>query len=128
MFEFLRFQLRLQVLPTSERGTSYTASAFGELWSTPGQIGGNASNDPLEIEFDGDPVFAVGGDFFCTDFDGNLVSASTLVELDDGSNVILEHPDVFAGFVCDEPISTLTMTNENSDIWLGFDNMYVGDI
>lgn len=110
-------------------GYSYTVSAPGNVFSIPGAISTNSPLDPLTIVFDGAPVTAVGGDFFCTDFDGNPVSANTILTLDDGTVVTLAYPTVFAGFTSDVPIVSLTIATDNVDnVWVAFDNFYVGEM
>lgn len=105
-------------------GYSYTASASSYLFGIPGAISTNSATDPITIVFDGDPVTAVGGDFFLTDYDGFPVSGTATVQLDDGTTVYLDYPTVFAGFTSVTPIVSMTLTPSND--WMTFDNMYVG--
>jgi len=84
----------------------------------------------MVLDFDGLPVFAVGGDFFGTDFDGNPIPASVTVTLADGTTVNLEQPATFAGFSSDVAISQLTVSVENLgvNVYLAYDNFYVGQL
>ncbi|MBN2172110.1 MAG: hypothetical protein JW819_12395 [Candidatus Krumholzibacteriota bacterium] len=107
-------------------GYSYTASASSYLFSIPGAISTNSALDPITIVFDGAPVTAVGGDFFCTDFDGYPVPATTNVTLDDGTVVNLVYPTVFSGFTSLVPIVSMVITPSND--WATFDNFYVGSL
>ena len=111
-------------------GYSYTASTPGGtgIFSIPGAVSTTSAFDPLLIVFDGLPVFAVGGDFFGTDYDGNPIAAVIRVTLADGTTVDLELPAVFVGFTSAEPIVQLTITTENTGtgVWVAYDNFYVG--
>ncbi|MBD3222033.1 hypothetical protein GF314_12410 [bacterium] len=110
-------------------GYSYTCSAVEGLYSVIGAMSTNAPLDPLVIEFDGLPVTGVGGDFFCTDFDGNPVTEPITVTTDDGTEVTLTYPSVFAGFTSDEAITSLTLsTTATGSVFVTFDNFYVGEV
>lgn len=110
-------------------GYSYTAAAPGDLFSVPGAISTNSPLDSITITFDGLPVFAVGGDFFVTDFDGNPIAGNCIVTMDDGTTVTLNYPTVFAGFVSDIAIVSMTLTTDEAvDCWVAFDNFYVGQV
>ncbi|MDY0111094.1 MAG: hypothetical protein RBT60_14300 [Candidatus Krumholzibacteria bacterium] len=109
-------------------GYSYTASASNGLFGIPGAISTNSALDPITIVFDGAPVTAVAGDFFCTDYDGYPVSVNTIITLADGTVVTLAYPTVFAGFVSTVPITSLILdTDSVSNAWMTFDNFYVGE-
>lgn len=109
-------------------GYSYTASAPNGIFGIPGAISTNSALDPITIVFDGAPVTAVGGDFFCTDFDGYPVSVNTILTLSDGTVVTLAYPAVFAGFVSTVPITSLILeTDSATSAWLTLDNFYVGE-
>ena len=106
-------------------GYSYTASAVENVFSIPGAMSTNAHGDPLTIVFDGLPVTAVGGDFYCSDFDGNPVVAVITITLGDGTSVELTYPTVFVGFASVEPITSMTISC-GEDVWATYDNFYVG--
>jgi len=111
-------------------GYSYTVFVAGGIFSIPGAISTNSAFDPMVITFDGDPVFAVGGDFFGSDFDGLPIPAMVYVTLADGTEVLLEQPAVFVGFSSNEPITQLTIstTTTSPNVYLAFDNFYVGQL
>ena len=109
-------------------GYSYTASAVGGIFGIPGAISTNSAGDPMTIVFTGLPVTAVGGDFFCTDFDGIPVSVNTIVTLADGTSVTLAWPTVFVGFASTVPITSLIIdTDATINAWVTLDNFYVGE-
>jgi hypothetical protein len=109
-------------------GYSYTVSSAGEIFGIPGAISTNTPNEPMIIVFTGLPVTAVGGDFFCTDFDGAPESVSTIVALADGTTVTLDWPTVFVGFSSTVPITSLVIdTDATAAVWVTLDNFYVGE-
>jgi hypothetical protein len=111
-------------------GFSYTASAEGGIFSVPGAMSTNSPLASIVIDFDGIPVTAVGGDFFATDFDGNPVTTTVAVTLNDGTTVELSHPTVFAGFTNGESITQLVISvvDLSENVWATYDNFYVGQM
>lgn len=108
-------------------GYSYTAWASGGVFSIPGAMSTNSAEDPLVLTFDGDPVTAVAGDFFATDFDGNPMPTVVTVSLDDGTTVDLTYPTVFIGFTSATPMTSLTISCGDG-LWPTYDNFYVGSL
>lgn len=109
-------------------GYSFTASAPNGLYSIPGALSTNSAYETLTLDFDGLPVFAVGGDFYATDFDGVPITATVTLLLSDGTTVDLDSPARFAGFVSDVAITQLTVSTPNTgtSAWVTLDNFYVG--
>jgi hypothetical protein len=108
-------------------GYSYTASAASGLFSIPGAMSTNGNEDPITLTFDGDPVTAVAGDFFATDYDGFPQVTVVTVVLDDGTTVDLTYPTTFVGFTAVVPIVSITISCGDST-WATYDNFYVGQM
>lgn len=114
-------------------GYSYVASAPGGLFSVPGAMSTNSPGDVLTLDFDGGPVFMVGGFFFATDFDGIVVSDVVNVTLNDGTSVdvtsVPGNPSAsFVGFMGTDPITQLNMGVVNLANWVAYDDFYVGTV
>lgn len=109
-------------------GYSYTASSIFDngLYSIPGALSLNFLEESMVIDFDGLPVFAVGGDFFTTDYDGVPVDGTIVVSLDDGTTVELSSPQMFAGFLSTQAITQLVLNPVEN--WATLDNFYVGQM
>jgi len=109
-------------------GYSFTTSCDGGLYSVDGAMSTNSAGDPLVIAIDGVPATAVAGDFFCTDLSGAPITEPITVTLNDGTAVTMTYPTVFAGFISDEPITTITLTTDSTiNAWVTVDNVYVGE-
>lgn len=109
-------------------GFTYTASAANGLYSIAGAMSTNSLEDPLNLSFAGGlPVTAVGGDFYGTDFNGNPMSGTTTVTLNDGTTVQLAYPATFVGFTSVQPITAMTISTAiGGGLWPTYDNFYVG--
>jgi hypothetical protein len=129
--------LSVESLPPQDfgpvNGFSYTVSAPNGLWALPvgsGALSVNVATDAITVDFTGDPITAVGGLFFGTDYDGNITGASMIVTLSDGTvENYVTTGDAFRGFVSSTPISYLTISCviEGVDYkWPTMDHFYVG--
>lgn len=116
-------------------GFSYTISAQGdgteELFTDPGLMSTNSAGDQLVVEFTGDPVTAVGGNFFGSDIAFSPIASNMTVELNDGTVAEYESnsADAFAGFTTSAPIDSITIDAEAIDAanaWPTISNLYVG--
>lgn len=109
-------------------GYGFTASAPNGLYSIPGAVSTNSAYETMTLDFTGLPVFAIGGDFFATDFDGVAISAVVTVTLSDGTMIDLNAPARFAGFASDMAISYVTIATPNTGVqaWVTLDNLYLG--
>jgi hypothetical protein len=88
----------------------------------------NDAIEPLTITFTGASVRAVGGQFFATEFLGDVASGSVTITLSDGSTHSANFPPVgFLGFVATGGtiITSLEVTSNLSD-WPAVDHLYVG--
>jgi hypothetical protein len=80
-------------------GFSYDMDALGGLFSGGGNMSTNTAFDSLVIDFTGDTVTSVGGNFWLSDFDVLPEIGTLTIELADGSatteNVVDALPDTF---------------------------------
>ena len=131
-FDEFGFELQGPSIDFTEGPWSYTISAPGEVFSVPGAMSTNTPYDPLTVDFTGQDVYAVGGYFYASDFDGLFFPGTINVELSDGT-VYSANPvsaNDFVGFVSSVPITSLTITvDDPGDLesrWATIDNFYVG--
>jgi len=115
----------------------YTVSATpsGRLYKVSAGAGALSTlhgNDTILITFTGDPVHAVGGGFFGTDYDGNYTTATMRLVLSDGtveqySNVSITD---FRGFKSSQAFTSLAINVPGADYDDGpyptLDHLYVG--
>ncbi|MEN6337641.1 MAG: hypothetical protein ABFE01_25590 [Phycisphaerales bacterium] len=70
--------------------------------------------DPIVITFTGDPVYAVGGNFWLTAMDFSTATGSLTIALADGfsteETLTDATPSTFRGFVSTSPIASITLT------------------
>jgi hypothetical protein len=113
---------------------SYDATAASGLFSVAvpppdGDVSLSTTNeaDPIIFTFTSGNVTAVGGYFFPTDINGNIMAGTINVALDDGTNVNVVNGDLttFLGFTTTGPIASLTLTDP-SDPFVTVDDLYVG--
>jgi hypothetical protein len=93
--------------------------------------GGNfGGGDTLTLNFTSDNVTAIGGDFFLTNFIGNLDPAQFTLGLSDGTNVSFSNADSnnFFGYTSSTPITSLTFNPGATNRWAVIDNLYVGEV
>jgi hypothetical protein len=136
--------------PTSPPGPS------NGLFAGPGVMSTDTDFDEMSIDFEGlnfvgepcvvfesggEPVTAVGGNFWLTDFNFAAIgtqapcpstaeSCELVISASDGAAtaVTLEEPPptTFTGFTSDVPISRITLDSTVLDTWVTVDNLYVG--
>ena len=96
-------------------------------------IGGGdhfGGGDTLTMNFTSNNVTAVGGDFFLTDFFGDLASNEFTLTLSDGSIVSFSDAgsDNFFGYTSSTPITSLSFNPGASNSWAVIDNLFVGQV
>jgi hypothetical protein len=82
--------------------TAWQASALGGIFvGSGGQLSTNAADAALTLSFSSGDVFAIGGNFFLTDFNFGFLPGLVQVELADGSSYIanIQSSNAFSGFV-----------------------------
>lgn len=107
-------------------GFAYTLSAPLNLYSGNGIMSVNSDDDSLTATFTGNPVTAVGGNFYNSDFNINYIAGSVTIGLNDGTTRTYSPVDVassFTGFTSDVPITSITIASAN---WPVMDDFYVG--
>lgn len=112
---------------------SYSISAPNEIFSVPGAMSTNTAYDVMTVDMTGADVYAVGGYFTATDFDGLFVGGSSIdVALSDGTFYSFTPTSAtdFVGFVSDTPITSLSITvldpGDGANRWATLDHFYVG--
>jgi len=82
--------------------TDWQASALGGIFvGSGGQLSTNPADAALTLSFSLGDVFAIGGNFFLTDFDFGFLPGLVQVELADGNSYIanIQSANSFSGFV-----------------------------
>lgn len=117
----------------SANGFGYTVSAADGAF-----VGGDdlslSTDQPgaaLFVEFTGNPVFALGGNFWLTDFFFDTTTGMLLLDLADGfatqETLTDAGPSTFRGFISTSPIASLTLTPPGTgNVYATLDNFYVG--
>jgi hypothetical protein len=101
----------------------------GSIAMTP--AGGNTAGagDVLTLTFTSGNVTAIGGNFFLTDFLGNVRGGSFSLTMNDGTTQSFSNvgADNFFGYISSSPITSLTFTPPGPyTSWATVDNLYVG--
>jgi hypothetical protein len=115
-------------------GFSWTASASGTgnglLYSLSGALSTSSHDDRLVFQFSDSPVYAFGGDFCGTEYDGHPITAEIEFETDTGQ--LFSHTVSicsFVGFVSNVPISKITIDSFGAQAsWPAADNIITGDL
>ncbi len=117
-------------LDFSGNGFAWTVSAPLELYNAPGVVSHNNSGDVLTITFTGDPVTAVGGNWWATDKGFGATGSQIVLTLSDGTVETYSPtgPAGFRGFVTELPIASLTIDAPSVPVaqWAAIDNVIVG--
>lgn len=114
-------------------GFSYNIDAFNQLFNPPtgDYISTNTANDDIIITFTGNPVTAVGGNFWVTDINFNVIPGDVIINLSDGTSETFPSTSAstFRGYVSDVAISSVlvnvTATGGGFG-WATMDNLVVG--
>jgi len=116
----------------AEGGWAYTTWAPNGLYSGPGVWSTNTAFDPLNIDFTGDPVTAVGGNMWVTDIAFGVIPGEIEIQLSDGTveTIPTSDPTNFRGFTTDVPITSMSITpiTSGANGWATLDNFYVGAV
>ena len=122
-------------------GYAYTLSCFAGadggsgdflLWTNDGAMSTNSALDGIRADFTGDPVYAVGGWFYASDFNGFYQPGETIIGLADGTSYpfMPGNGTDFRGFVSDIPIAWMTVDAPDGAAlaWPAMDPFYVGNL
>jgi hypothetical protein len=116
----------------SQGGFAYTVSAStGDLFNDPGLISTDQAADSIVVTFTGDPVTAIGGNFWATDIAVQPTGTDVTITLSDGTveTYTSTGPTDFRGFVTTVPITSITIDAPDvpNPFWPTMDNLIVGD-
>ncbi|HEY4086119.1 MAG TPA: hypothetical protein VGM43_09280 [Bryobacteraceae bacterium] len=148
-FESMDFQAAAHSWSFSQNGFDWTASTTDYFGSEPADnpaailfidsgpsvamipAGGNTSGagDVLTLTFTSGNVNAIGGNFFLTDFIGNVRGGSFSLTMNDGTTKTFTDVggDNFFGYISSSAITSLTFTPPGPfTSWATIDNLYVG--
>lgn len=99
------------------------------LYNSPGIVSTDSSDGRIIVTFTGNPVTAVGGNFWATDIAQQPTGTQISIQLSNGSSqtFISSGPDTFRGFVTSEPITSLRIdAPPSSTNWPNLANLVVG--
>ncbi len=109
-------------------GFRYSISAVNGLYSGGGNMSSSNQLDPIVITFTGDPVYAVGGNFWLTAWDFTTAAGSLSITLADAfattETLVDATPSTFRGFISTAPIASITLTPAVE--YATLDDFYVG--
>jgi hypothetical protein len=117
-----------------EGDTAFTISAESGLWGI--EVDGEKAlshtdrTAPMTFAFAEGAVNAVGGCFFLTDQDDRRVAGSLVIELSDGTSIMLTgaENDPFRGFIAPrgQSITSLTLASMTSRAWITVTDLIIG--
>ncbi len=111
----------------SFNGFSYTISGVtGPLYNGNGNVSIASSFDSIEVTFTGNPVTAIGGNFWA--HDGNSLASDITILLSDGTGTTFSVSSTsdFRGFTSSVAISSMVVSTDGGAAWAFMDNLYVG--
>jgi hypothetical protein len=119
-------------LTYTQGGWSYTISAPpGGLFNDTGLISTNFAADAIIVTFTGDPVTAVGGNFWASDISVLPTGTDVVITLSDGTTEQFTStgPSDFRGFTTAAPITSITIDapDDLTNAWSTMDNLIVGE-
>jgi len=113
--------------------------ADGALYNGPGFISTDRVGDNIVVNFSGNPVTAVGGNFWPVDFASRPTDGSIVLQFSDGTleTIAGAGPADFRGFIFADAIFRLTIDapdivspppGKSPDRWPALDNLIVGSV
>src|SRR5439155_10882001 len=114
-------------------GFGLTVSAPGsgnhQLYSLYGALSTSSYNDALAFQVSGNPVYAFGGDFWGTQYDGTPQATEVQFETDNGVFSHMISGPSFIGFISNIPLTNIWITTSGATpAWPTADNIIVGDL
>ena len=115
-------------------GFALTVSAPGsgnqELYSLYSAISTSSHNDPLTFQFSSNAVYAFGGEFWGTQFDGFPLLTQITFETDTGQSFAHEVSGrSFIGFISNVPLASVTISVAGfNPAWSTADSIITGDL
>ena len=112
-------------------GWAYTVTAStDQLYNDTGLISTNLAADSIVVTFSGDPVTAVGGNFWATDVSVVPTGTDVTILLSDATTLTFTStgPTDFRGFTTAAPITSITIDalDVPSPAWSTMDNLIIG--
>jgi hypothetical protein len=112
-------------------GWAYTvAASTDQLYNDTGLISTNLAADQIVVTFTGDPVTAVGGNFWASDISVVPTGTDVTLSLSDGTleTFTSTGPTDFRGFTTAGPVTSLTVEAPDDVVtaWPTMDNLIVG--
>ena len=120
-------------LSYAQGGFAYTVTAStDQLFNDVGLISTNLAGDSIVVTFTGDPVTAVGGNFWATDIAVQPTGTGITITLSDGTteSFVSTGPTDFRGFTTVAPITTISIDAPDeggTPFWPTMDNLVVGE-
>lgn len=112
-------------------GYGWDAFADEGLFSIPGAMSTNFSNEQIVLTFTGSPVTAFGLNIANTDFEANILAGDSTVLLSNGATqtISLGATEGFLGWVGTDVLTSATLSSINPefvDNWVSADHIYTG--
>ena len=112
-------------------GWAYTVTAStDQLYNDTGLISTNLAADSIVVTFTGDPVTAVGGNFWATDIAVQPTGTDVTILLSDATTLTFTStgPTDFRGFTTAAPITSITIDAPDNVVtaWPTMDNLIIG--
>lgn len=114
--------------PFSGNGLAYTVAAPNDIYASGDFIGTSLPNEALTVSFTSGNVYAVGGNFYATDFGDNFQSVLVTLTLNDGTVRTFTPMSVggsYRGFTSNVAFSSLVMSAPGGSRYAGLDNLTV---
>jgi hypothetical protein len=114
-------------------GYGWTASSVNGLFSTPGALSTDSSNDPVTFTFTGAPVKAFGGIFGNTDVNGAFIAGTVTLLMSNGDTTSQTYGaggSGFIGWTSNTAIASVTMSATSGALnnWIQGDHIYTGTV
>jgi hypothetical protein len=112
-------------------GWAYTVTASSDqLYNDTGLISTNLAADTIVVTFTGDPVTAVGGNFWATDVNVAPTGTDVTITLSDATTLTFTStgPTDFRAFTTAAPITSITIDAPDTagNFWPTMDNLIIG--
>ena len=113
--------------------------ADGAIYNGPGFVSTDRVGDQIVVSFSGgNPITAIGGNFWPVDFASHPADGSIVLQLSDGTLETIDAagPQDFRGFITTDPVFSLTVDapdienpppGKSPDRWPALDNLVVGN-
>ena len=112
-------------------GFAYSIAADGGLYGVNDFLSTNQIDDALTINFTGNAVTALGGNFFSVDFVNAFQAVKMTVTLSDGTAVSFTPADLgssYRGFTSTTAITSLVISAPGQSLYSSLDNFTVGTV